>query len=103
VCACRYTSDGQSETDIDGFGLSVYDGVNKLSKHIAVYLSTLLATPDTLQLTEGRHAVVTIDNLLTPEYISDGQSYTFNVVLAPVDIAIIVDGTERSTFTSQQV
>jgi len=96
---CRYTHD-DSDVDVDGFGLSVYDRVNKLSKHIPVHISTLLDTPQTLQLVEGGEAAVRMENLLT-EY--SGKTYTFDVLLCPVDMDVRVARADSLSFTSQQV
>ena len=100
---CSYTHDN-SDADVDGFGLSVYDSVNKLSKHIPVYVSTLLDTPSTVNLVEGGQSVLLMENLIAGHGgKADGKTYTFDVVLAPVDIAVNVGGKELTSFTSQQV
>jgi len=101
---CRYAHDGDN-VPRDGFGLSVYDGVNKLSKHVPVLLSTRLPSPAPLRLVEGRSAPLAINNLLAPRSTSDAPpSYTsFDVVLAPADISVRVGDDDATSFTSQQV
>ena len=98
-----YTHDN-SDSDVDGFGLSVYDRVNKLSKHIPVRLSTILDTPTTVNLVEGGQAVLQMENLIAGySGKADGKTYTFDAIIAPVDIEVNVGGKELSRFTSEQV
>jgi len=100
---CSYTHDN-SDFDVDGFGLSVYDRVHKLSKHIPVRLSTLLATPTSVSLQEGGRVVLVMGNLIAGHGAqSDGKTYIFDVVLAPVDITVNIGGKELTNFSSQQV
>lgn len=99
----RYTHDNSDE-DVDGFGLSVYDRVNKLSKHVPVHLSTLLDTPTTVNLVEGGQVVLLMENLIAGfSGKADEETYTFDVVVSPVDVAVKVGGKELPNFTSQQV
>ena len=103
MCIQRYTHD-DSDADVDGFGLSVNDGVNKLSKHIPVHVSMLLDTPTTVNLVEGGQVVLLMENLIAGySGEADGKLYTFDVVLVPVDLAVSVGGRQLSSFTRQQV
>ena len=98
-----YTHDN-SDVDVDGFGLSIYDGVNRQSKHIPVHLSTLLDTPSAVNLVEGGQIVLLMENLIAGHSGKpDGKTYSFDVVLAPVDTAVNVHGKEVQSFSSQQV
>jgi len=93
-----------SDVDVDGFSLSIYDGVNRLSKHIPVHLSTLLEPPSAVNLVEGGQSVLLMENLIAGHGGKpDGKTYSFDVVLAPVDTAVNVGGKEVHSFSSQQV
>jgi len=102
--ACRYNHDN-SDAGVDGFDLSVYDRVNKLSKHIPVRLSTLLDRPATVKLVEGGRTVLLMENLIAgysgkPDVTT---SYAFDVVVAATDIAVVVGGKQLQSFTARQV
>ena len=100
----RYNHDN-SDAGVDGFGLSVYDRVNKLSKHVPVRLSTLLDRPATVKLVEGGRTVLLMENLIAgysgkPDVTT---SYAFDVVVAATDIAVVVGGKQLQSFTARQV
>lgn len=100
---CRYTHDN-SDADVDGFRLKVFDGVNQLSRYVTVHPSTMLETPATVNLVEGGRVVLLMENLIAGHSgNADGKTYSFDVVVAPVDVAVVVGGKELQTFTDAQV
>ena len=67
-------------------------------------MSTLLDTPATVKLVEGGQVVLRMENLIAGySGKADGKTYTFDVVVAPVDVAVYMGEKQLQSFTNQQV